>query len=119
MKVCRKTVLGAAGTNGIDAVSRKPPMGRRDASTPPPVAPPAGVLVRRSQVCLSTFYKECAESADSELDCSFQSTGRDGRLVPLAGSKVKGHCRHVIVSSLDILFFPNIFDSIESFSIPF
>ncbi|XP_029694087.1 DENN domain-containing protein 4B isoform X2 [Takifugu rubripes] len=82
MKPCRKTVLGAAGTNGcsIDAISGKPPMGRRDASTPPPVAPPAGVLVRRSQVCLSTFYKECAESADSELDCSFQPTRRDGRV---------------------------------------
>uniref|UniRef100_A0A671WJX0 DENN domain containing 4B n=1 Tax=Sparus aurata TaxID=8175 RepID=A0A671WJX0_SPAAU len=75
--LCKKTILHNAGSNG-DAVSRKPPMGRRDTSTPPP-APPGGVLVRRSQVCLSTFYKECAESADSEPDCSCQPAERDGR----------------------------------------
>lgn len=77
VKLCKKTILHNAGSNG-DAVSRKPPMGRRDTSTPPP-APPGGVLVRRSQVCLSTFYKECAESADSEPDCSCQPAERDGR----------------------------------------
>ncbi|XP_049902264.1 DENN domain-containing protein 4B-like isoform X3 [Epinephelus moara] len=78
LKLCKKTILRNAGTNGCgDAVSRKPPIGRRDTSTPPPM-PPGGVLVRRSQVCLSTFYKECAESADSEPDCC-QPAERDGR----------------------------------------
>nr|XP_033496879.1 DENN domain-containing protein 4B-like [Epinephelus lanceolatus] len=78
LKLCKKTILRNAGTNGCgDAVSRKPPIGRRDTSTPPPM-PPGGVLVRRNQVCLSTFYKECAESADSEPDCC-QPAERDGR----------------------------------------
>uniref|UniRef100_A0A3Q0R9A1 DENN domain containing 4B n=1 Tax=Amphilophus citrinellus TaxID=61819 RepID=A0A3Q0R9A1_AMPCI len=68
-------------TNGCgDAISRKPPLGRRDTSTPPP-APSGGVLVQRSQVCLSKFYKECAETADSELDCSCQPAEGDGRPV--------------------------------------
>ncbi|XP_068616647.1 DENN domain-containing protein 4B [Brachionichthys hirsutus] len=58
-------VLRSAGTNGcVDSASRKPP--------PAPPAPPSGVLVRRSQVCLSTFYKECAES---EPDCSGRPAG--------------------------------------------
>ncbi|XP_075995012.1 DENN domain-containing protein 4B-like [Genypterus blacodes] len=64
-------------TNGCgDGVSSKPPLGRRDASTPPP-APPGGVLVRRSQVCLSNLYKECAE-ADTDPDC-YPPADRDGR----------------------------------------
>ncbi|XP_078108122.1 DENN domain-containing protein 4B isoform X2 [Sander vitreus] len=79
VKLCKKTILRNTGTNGCgDTVSRKPPMGRRDTSTPPP-APSGGVLVRRSQVCLSTFYKECAESADLEPDCSCQPAERDYR----------------------------------------
>lgn len=79
---CRKTIPGA---NGGDGVSRKPPMGRREASTPPPAPPPpAGALVRRSQVCLSTFYRDCGELADSEPDCSTPLRERDGR----SGSKV-------------------------------
>lgn len=81
MRLCRKSVHRNAGTNGCtDAVTRKPPLGRRDTSTPPP-APPAGAVVRRSQVCLSTFYKECSESADPELDCSCQPAERNGRWV--------------------------------------
>lgn len=81
LKLYEKTILRNAGTNGCgDAVSRKPPMGRRDTSTPPP-APLAGVVVPRSQVCLSTFYKECAESADFEPDCGCQPAERDGRSV--------------------------------------
>ncbi|XP_017295295.2 DENN domain-containing protein 4B-like [Kryptolebias marmoratus] len=73
VRPCKKTVLSNAKMNGCgDAASQKPPLGRRDASAPPP-APPAGVVVRRSQVCLSTFYSECAESADSEPE------DRDGR----------------------------------------
>lgn len=50
------------------AVTQKPPMGRRDASTPPPppAGPPAVAVVRRSQVCLSTFYKECSETAEPD-----------------------------------------------------
>ncbi|XP_037639859.1 DENN domain-containing protein 4B-like [Sebastes umbrosus] len=78
VKFCKKAVLRNAGTN----VSRKPPMGPRDTCTPqPPPLPSGGVLVRRSQVCLSTFYRECAESADSEPDCSCQPAERDGRPV--------------------------------------
>uniref|UniRef100_A0A3Q4GLP6 DENN/MADD domain containing 4B n=1 Tax=Neolamprologus brichardi TaxID=32507 RepID=A0A3Q4GLP6_NEOBR len=70
VKPGKKSVLREAGANGCaDAVSRKPPLGRRDASTPPP-APSGGVLVQRSQVCLSSFYRECVELADSELDFS-------------------------------------------------
>uniref|UniRef100_A0A672FZQ7 DENN/MADD domain containing 4B n=1 Tax=Salarias fasciatus TaxID=181472 RepID=A0A672FZQ7_SALFA len=77
----KSTALRNAGTNGCrDAVSRKPPLGRRDASTPPP-APPGGVLVRRSQICLSNFYKECSETADPDPDCSCQPAERDGRSV--------------------------------------
>lgn len=76
-----KSVLRNTGTNGCgDAVSRKPPLGRRDASTPPPPSSGA-VLVQRSQVCLSSFYKECAESADPELDCSCQPAEGAGRSV--------------------------------------
>lgn len=80
-KLCRNTILRNAGANGCDdAGSRKPPLGRRDASTPPP-APPAGGVVRRSQICLSTFYKECAESPDAKPDCGCQPAERDGRWV--------------------------------------
>ncbi|XP_068179237.1 DENN domain-containing protein 4B [Antennarius striatus] len=62
VQLCR-TALRGAGTNGcVDSASRKPPLGRRDGTTPP-LAPPGGILVQRSQVCLSTFYKDCAESA--------------------------------------------------------
>ncbi|KAM9852650.1 LOW QUALITY PROTEIN: DENN domain-containing protein 4B [Aulostomus maculatus] len=79
VKLCKRTILRNAGTNGCpDTVSCKPPLGRRDASTTPPL-PAGGVLVRRSEVCLSTFYKECAESADSEPNCSCQPAQRDGR----------------------------------------
>ncbi|KAM4600741.1 DENN domain-containing protein 4B isoform 2-T2 [Polymixia lowei] len=74
-----RAVLRNTGTNGCgDAASRKPPAGPRDVSTPP-LGPPGGVLVRRSQVCLSTFYKECAETADSDADCSCQPGDPDGR----------------------------------------
>uniref|UniRef100_A0A3P9PJT6 DENN domain containing 4B n=1 Tax=Poecilia reticulata TaxID=8081 RepID=A0A3P9PJT6_POERE len=52
-----------------DTVHRKPPLGRREASAPP-AAPPGGVVVRRSEVCLSTFYTE------SELDCSCEPEER-------------------------------------------
>ncbi|KAF3692444.1 DENN domain-containing protein 4B Brain-specific gene 4 protein [Channa argus] len=80
VKLNKKTTLHNTGTNGCsDTVSSKPPLGRRDTSTPPPASTSGGVLVRRSQVCLSTFYTECAESASSELDCSCQPAERDGR----------------------------------------
>ncbi|KAK1895261.1 DENN domain containing protein 4B, partial [Dissostichus eleginoides] len=74
VKLCRKTLL--RNTEG-DAVSRKPPLGRRDASTPPlgrgdastpPPVPPCVALVPRSQVCLSTFYKECSEAEDPQQE---------------------------------------------------
>ncbi|KAM4568000.1 DENN domain-containing protein 4B [Fundulus diaphanus] len=75
LKACKKSsVLHGSGTNGETVVS-KPPLGRRDASAPP-AAPPGGVVVRRSEVCLSTFYSECSES---ELDCSFGAEERCGR----------------------------------------
>ncbi|XP_013889825.1 DENN domain-containing protein 4B isoform X2 [Austrofundulus limnaeus] len=74
---CRRTVESKINGCG-DAVSQKPPLGRRDVSVPP-AAPPGGVVVRRSEICLSTFYSECAESADSELDCSCRPEDRDGR----------------------------------------
>nr|XP_040021189.1 DENN domain-containing protein 4B-like isoform X1 [Gasterosteus aculeatus aculeatus]XP_040021190.1 DENN domain-containing protein 4B-like isoform X1 [Gasterosteus aculeatus aculeatus] len=77
--LCRKSLLRHTGTNGCsDSASCKPPMGLSNTSTPS-IAPPGGLLVRRSQVCLSTFYKECAESAESEPDCSCQPAKRDGR----------------------------------------
>ncbi|CAI5661474.1 unnamed protein product [Oreochromis niloticus] len=79
VKPGKKSVLREAGANGCaDAVSRKPPLGRRRTSTPPP-APSGGVLVQRSQVCLSSFYKECVELADSELDFSCQPAEADRR----------------------------------------
>lgn len=78
-KLSMKAVLRNAGANGCsDPASRKPPVGPRDTSTPSPF-PPGGVLVRRDQVCLSTFYKDCAETAVSEPDCSCQPGDRDGR----------------------------------------
>ncbi|XP_031605363.1 DENN domain-containing protein 4B [Oreochromis aureus] len=79
VKPGKKSVLREAGANGCaDTVSRKPPLGRRGTSTPPP-APSGGVLVQRSQVCLSSFYKECVELADSELDFSCQPAEADRR----------------------------------------
>ncbi|CAB1334269.1 unnamed protein product [Coregonus sp. 'balchen'] len=78
-KLSRNAVFRNAGANGCsDPASRKPPVGTRDTSTPSPF-PPGGVLVRRDQVCLSTFYKDCAETADSEPDFSCQPGERDGR----------------------------------------
>uniref|UniRef100_A0A674E804 DENN domain containing 4B n=1 Tax=Salmo trutta TaxID=8032 RepID=A0A674E804_SALTR len=78
-KLSMKAVLRNVGANGCsNPVSRKPPVGPRDTSTPSPF-PPDGVLVRRDQVCLSTFYKDCAETAVSEPDCSCQPGDRDGR----------------------------------------
>uniref|UniRef100_A0A674E986 DENN domain containing 4B n=1 Tax=Salmo trutta TaxID=8032 RepID=A0A674E986_SALTR len=70
-------------TDSDNPVSRKPPVGPRDTSTPSPF-PPDGVLVRRDQVCLSTFYKDCAETAVSEPDCSCQPGDRDGRYTIIA-----------------------------------
>ncbi|XP_062278084.1 LOW QUALITY PROTEIN: DENN domain-containing protein 4B-like [Scomber scombrus] len=104
VKLSRKTLLRNAGTNGCgDTVSSKPPLARRDTSTPPP-APPAGVLVRRSQVCLSTFYKECAESADSEPDCSCQPAERDGRP---AGSRDSASRNKVVDENYNNVTSPN------------
>ncbi|KAJ3597961.1 hypothetical protein NHX12_001476 [Muraenolepis orangiensis] len=69
---CKPSTPLAAGTNGCgDPSSRKPPM------------PPAGVLVQRSQVCLSTFHKENSEAETSDAsDCSWQPAERDGRSGP-------------------------------------
>ncbi|XP_013769054.1 DENN domain-containing protein 4B [Pundamilia nyererei] len=85
VKPGKKSVLREAGANGCaDAVSRKPPLGRRDTSTPPP-APSGGALVQRSQVCLSSFYKECVESADSELDLPAEADRRPADVQGSAG----------------------------------
>lgn len=69
-----KLMLKKAGDASADAGSRKPPAGRRDT-----LSPPAPVLVRRSDVCLSTFYRDCAEPADA--DCRNQPVERDSRSV--------------------------------------
>uniref|UniRef100_A0A672MX24 DENN domain containing 4B n=1 Tax=Sinocyclocheilus grahami TaxID=75366 RepID=A0A672MX24_SINGR len=55
------------------AASHKPPAGRRGT-----LSPPAPVLVRRSDVCLSTFYRDCAENADADCRCQPE---RDSRSV--------------------------------------
>ncbi|XP_052435187.1 DENN domain-containing protein 4B [Carassius gibelio] len=56
------------------AAAQKPPAGRRHTLSPP------AVLVRRSDVCLSTFYRDCAESADADTDCRSRPE-RDSRSV--------------------------------------
>uniref|UniRef100_A0A8C5E8H9 DENN/MADD domain containing 4B n=1 Tax=Gouania willdenowi TaxID=441366 RepID=A0A8C5E8H9_GOUWI len=48
-------------------------------SCKPPLAPPCGVVVPRSQICLSNFYKDCSESADSESDSVCKPKERNGR----------------------------------------
>lgn len=67
-----------SGTNGCssDSVSQKPPLGPT-----PPAAPPAGGLVPRSQICLSTFYQEGAESTEPEPNRRLQPGDRNGRWV--------------------------------------
>lgn len=76
-KVAKTTTLGDA----------KPPLGRRD-------APGGGGLVRRSQVCLSTFYADCAEPGP-ELDCRCQSAQRDSRSVCVHLGKWRPSVHHV------------------------
>ncbi|XP_034029821.1 DENN domain-containing protein 4B-like isoform X2 [Thalassophryne amazonica] len=79
VNLSKRTFYRNAEPNGCaDAVSRKPPLGRRDIATLPS-APPSGVVVQRSQICLSTFYKDCAETPECDLDCSCQSADRDDR----------------------------------------
>lgn len=63
-----------------DPASRKPPIGPRDMIAPSPVPSDDHVRVRRSEVCLSTFYKECAEP---DTDCRCQPTERDGRYIQI------------------------------------
>ncbi|XP_043112840.1 DENN domain-containing protein 4B-like [Puntigrus tetrazona] len=72
LKLSKKAAAQAAAA-GADAASRKPPAGRREA-----LSPPAPVLVRRSDVCLSTFYRDCAENADADCRCQPE---RDSRSV--------------------------------------
>uniref|UniRef100_A0A3Q2D009 DENN/MADD domain containing 4B n=1 Tax=Cyprinodon variegatus TaxID=28743 RepID=A0A3Q2D009_CYPVA len=76
VKSCSLSSMKTPGTDG-DAVLRKPPLGRREASAPP-AAPSGGAVVRRSDVCLSTFYAECVES---ELDSSGDPEERYSRSV--------------------------------------
>uniref|UniRef100_H2N2W8 DENN domain containing 4B n=1 Tax=Oryzias latipes TaxID=8090 RepID=H2N2W8_ORYLA len=78
--------------------SQKPPLGLRDGST----APPGGAVVPRSQVCLSSFYKDCAEAdcsscepedADGDENCnnvSSPSRGLAGKLQQLLTPTKKG-----------------------------
>ncbi|XP_054636937.1 DENN domain-containing protein 4B-like isoform X1 [Dunckerocampus dactyliophorus] len=58
VKASKKTAIWQAG-------AAKPPLACRDVSTLP-TAPPVGTLVRRSEICLSSFY---AEPAESQLEC--------------------------------------------------
>ncbi|MEQ2198764.1 hypothetical protein XENOCAPTIV_017903 [Xenoophorus captivus] len=75
LRVCKKSsILPSSGTNR-DPVLSKPPLGRREASAPP-AALPGEAVVRRSDVCLSTFYTECAEPL---LDCSCDPDERYSR----------------------------------------
>ncbi|MEQ2280624.1 hypothetical protein AMECASPLE_021839 [Ameca splendens] len=75
LRVCKKSsILPSSGTNR-DLVLSKPPLGRREASAPP-AALPGEAVVRRSDVCLSTFYTECAEPL---LDCSCDPDERYSR----------------------------------------
>lgn len=71
----QKKMGQSSGTNGCGD-PRKPPLG-------PSTAPSAGgggaLRVPRSQVCLSTFYKDCSETNESEADYSCEPTDRDGR----------------------------------------
>ncbi|KAF4102665.1 hypothetical protein G5714_015548 [Onychostoma macrolepis] len=72
LKLSKKAAAQTAA-DGASAASRKPPAGRHET-----LSPPAPVLVRRSDICLSTFYKDCAESADADCRCQ---PGRDSRSV--------------------------------------
>ncbi|XP_077432016.1 DENN domain-containing protein 4B isoform X2 [Vanacampus margaritifer] len=54
-----------------DGVFRKPPL-------VPPAAPPGGVLVRRSDICLSSFYADAAEN-DNEDAGGWQAAASSGR----------------------------------------
>ncbi|RXN22002.1 DENN domain-containing 4B [Labeo rohita] len=72
VKLSKKAAAQTAAANAA-AASRKPPAGRRDT-----LSPPAPVLVRRSDICLSTFYRDCAETADADCRCQPE---RDSRSV--------------------------------------
>ncbi|XP_066577543.1 DENN domain-containing protein 4B [Amia ocellicauda] len=61
-KAPRRATLHSGGT--VDPVSRKPPARPHRDSTPP-----TGHTVQRSQVCLSTFYQDCAETEDQACSC--------------------------------------------------
>ncbi|XP_030213798.1 DENN domain-containing protein 4B [Gadus morhua] len=80
---CRLSGPPGTGTNGVsDPSSRKPPRGEASSAGPSPslLLPPAGVLVQRSQVCLSTFYKDSSETEPADAaDGSWPSAERDGR----------------------------------------
>uniref|UniRef100_A0A9J8BWB2 DENN domain containing 4B n=1 Tax=Cyprinus carpio carpio TaxID=630221 RepID=A0A9J8BWB2_CYPCA len=71
--VCVFTALCVCTSDGLNtaAASRKPPASRRDT-----LSPPAPVLVRRSDVCLSTFYRDCAENADADCRCQPERDSR-------------------------------------------
>lgn len=88
--MCRPAGGGRNYKKIAAAITQKPPLGRRDTSTPPPPSvPPAGTVVRRSQVCLSTFYKECSESGEPEAEWPREE--RNGRWAGprAAGSRSK------------------------------
>ncbi|KAK1795252.1 hypothetical protein P4O66_010424 [Electrophorus voltai] len=76
-KLSRQAIVQSASKNGT--ASRKPPVNPRDAASS--LLPPTDrVLVQRSEVCLSNFYKEFSEQ---ETDCRCQHAERDGRPVEL------------------------------------
>ncbi|XP_047190846.1 DENN domain-containing protein 4B isoform X2 [Scophthalmus maximus] len=101
VRLCKKAAPRNTATDG-DAVSCKPPLGLRDASSAaamPPAPPSGGALVRRSQVCLSNFYRECTESADSDPDCGCQLAERDGRPVGVRDPAVDENYNNVSTPS--------------------
>ncbi|XP_058246748.1 DENN domain-containing protein 4B-like isoform X3 [Hemibagrus wyckioides] len=73
-KLARKAMLQNKSSD--DPASRKPPISPRDMVTPSPDPSDDHVRVRRSDICLSNFYKECAEP---DTDCRCQPTERDSR----------------------------------------
>uniref|UniRef100_A0A8C5E4B6 DENN/MADD domain containing 4B n=1 Tax=Gouania willdenowi TaxID=441366 RepID=A0A8C5E4B6_GOUWI len=70
-------------------------------SCKPPLAPPCGVVVPRSQICLSNFYKDCSESADSESDSVCKPKERNGRFVIMLTS-LSSWCIQVLMSSCSL-----------------
>ncbi|XP_069041553.1 DENN domain-containing protein 4B [Lepisosteus oculatus] len=68
-RALRKTARHTVGADGLAAAGKPPAPGRQPRDPTPPATPRARYTVERSQVCLSTFYAECAEPGQA---CSCQ-----------------------------------------------